>query len=51
MIKTYKYPNATVTVTIPDRTPEEEKAWEEHVKKATVRFLRAVIAAKESNRN
>lgn len=50
MIKTFTYPNATVHVTIPDRTAAEEAAWEKRIKKATEEFLRAVIKAKEGQK-
>lgn len=49
MEKIFEYSNATVRVTIPERTPEEQARFEKRLRKATEEFARAVLEAKNGN--
>ena len=44
MTKTYNLGYAIVTVTEPDRTLEQQKAWEKRLHKATKDFFKAVVS-------
>lgn len=43
MVKTYNLGYAIVSVTEPDRTPEQQEAWEKRLHRATEDFFKAVI--------
>lgn len=50
MERIFHYPNCTVRVHIPDRTPEQQKAWEQRIHKATEEFLIDVIKQQQKRK-
>ena len=47
LLKTYDSDICHATIYVPDRTPEEDAAQFERIKKATAEFMKAVIAEQE----
>ena len=48
LLKTYDSDICHATIYVPDRTPEEDAAQLERIKKATADFMKAVIAEQEN---